>query len=403
MRILLIHNRYRSGAPGGEDVVVDAERESLRQAGHDVFFYSRSNDEVSDNRLSSRVRVARDVFGSSRTRSDLFEVIDRFKPDVAHVHNVFPLITSSAYDACSEARLPVVQTIHNFRLTCAAATHFREGRICEECRVGQSLAALRHGCYQGSRLASAAVAIMRDRVYRSSVEDQAVSRFIVLTQFASQRLVDAGVPKDRIVVRPNFVSVPSFETVQPSSIVPRDARYAVFSGRLSEEKGLMSLLMAWRGLSVLPLLVIGDGPLRPKAENLVASEGLNVRFLGNLPRAVALDTVARATLQVVPSLWFEGMPLVILEAWALGVPVVGSRIGGIAEMLGHDDCGLLFEPGNAEQLRSRVLELLSDSELSSAIRARARSRYSQRHTPEVGLASLLDVYRSAIGSKSLIG
>lgn len=165
----------------------------------------------------------------------------------------------------------------------------------------------------------------------------------------------------------------------------------------------MSLLMAWRGLSVLPLLVIGDGPLRPKAENLVASEGLNVRFLGNLPRAVALDTVARATLQVVPSLWFEGMPLVILEAWALGVPVVGSRIGGIAEMLGHDDCGLLFEPGNAEQLRSRVLELLSDSELSSAIRDRARSRYSQRHTPEVGLASLLDVYRSAIGSKSLIG
>lgn len=403
MRVLLIHNRYRSGAPGGEDVVVDTERRLLSQAGHDVVIYSRSNDELSENRLSGRFQVALDVFGSARTRSDLREVIRRFKPDVAHIHNAFPLITSSAYDACREARLPLVQTVHNFRMTCSAATHFRDGRLCQECDVGRALPAIQYGCYGGSRLATAAIALMRRRVYRAAVGDQAVSRFIALTYFAADRLLAAGVSGDRITVRPNFVEVGDAMLLHRNRSDAAASRYAVFSGRLSEEKGLTVLLRAWKSLKTLQLKVIGDGPLRPVAERLVKEEQLNVEFVGNLPRPAALQLVAGAALQIVPSLWFEGMPLVILEAWALGVPVIGSRIGGIAEMLGEGEYGLVFDPGNPVQLQQRVAQLVSTNDLSAAISARASRRYQDFHTPERGLASLLEVYRSAVSPDSSIG
>jgi glycosyltransferase involved in cell wall biosynthesis len=403
MRVLLIHNRYRSGAPGGEDVVFDAERRLLSQAGHDVVVYSRSNDELSENRWSDRFQAALDVYGSERTRSDLREIIRRFKPDVAHIHNAFPLITSSAYDACREARLPLVQTVHNFRMTCSAATHFRDGRLCQECDVGRALPAIRYGCFGGSRFATAAIVLMRSRVYRAGVGDQAVSRFIALTHFAAERLLAAGVPRDRIIVRPNFVEIGDATSLHLRSAEETASRYAVFSGRLSEEKGLMTVLRAWKNPANLQLKVIGDGPLRAEAERFAKEERLDVEFVGTLPRPAALRLVAGATLQIVPSLWFEGMPLVILEAWALGVPVIGSRLGGIAEMLGEGEFGLVFDPGNPVQLRQKVAELLSTSDLSASIRARASRRYRDFHTPERGLASLLEVYRSAVSPESSIG
>jgi glycosyltransferase involved in cell wall biosynthesis len=398
VKILVIHNRYRSGTPGGEDVVVDAEVALLREAGHAVVEYRRSNDEMHEAKLSDRIRTAIAMQGSRRSYVELSELIGREKPDIAHVHNIFPLISASAYDACADLGLPLVQTVHNYRLTCAVAIHFRDGSVCDQCRPGATFSALVHECYRGSRLATAAVLGMQRQVWRRIFARGLVRRFLALNQFAADRLTQAGIESNRVVIRPNFISIDRFSHSVAHHPQQSHARYAVFVGRLSIEKGLMTLLDAWRTVGQLELVVVGDGPLRERAQAYASEHRLRVRFIGSLPRDQALQLVSRATLQIVPSQWFEGMPLVILEAWALGVPVVAARIGGIAELLGDDERGVGFTPGDSRELSARISQLTSDLQRLEELRRNAFARYLQQHTPKYGLASLLEVYDSVLAS-----
>lgn len=391
MKILLIHNRYSSTAPGGEDVVVDAERRSLEAAGLEVVAYERSLDELGDPSPLDLLTTSWVMQDSARTRYELGALIARERPDLAHVHNVFPLISASAYAACAAARLPVVQTVHNYRLSCAAATHYRAGEVCESCSGARVWPAIQHGCFRRSRLATLPVAFMQHRLHRSQLLQRAVTRFLALSEFARTRLLDLGLAPQRVVVRDNFIELPTLEVARAS--LP----YAVFSGRLSDEKGILTLLEAWQGLTDLPLKILGDGRLREQCERFVTERALPVQFLGNLPRAEALRVVGAAALQIVPSRWFEGMPLVILEAWALGVPVIASRLGGMAEMIGDDERGLGFTPGDAEALQHSVRRLLQSPDLAATLRAAGRARYAERHTPQRGLTALLEQYRQVLG------
>lgn len=392
MRILMVHNRYRAGTPGGEDAVVDAESRLLESAGHEVIRYERSNDEMSEDRWVDAMRTVAGLYHSRRTRRELSALIARHRPEVAHIHNTFPLISSSAHAVCAAARLPIVQTVHNYRYSCAAGTHYRVGpsggAVCESCTPQRRWAAVRHRCYRGSLAGSAAVALMISAQRRSVLERGRVARFIALSEFAAERLKAAGVSCDRIVVRPNFVD----ELPAPYT-GPR--RHAVYSGRLSPEKGLRTLLEAWRNLSDLPLKVIGDGPFREALERQVREEGLNVEFLGMRPRSESLQLVREALLQVVPSEWFEGMPLVVLEAWGLEVPIVVSRIGSLIEMAGGDSRALTFPPGSAAELAAQVRRLQQSNELRAALVAAGRERVAREHSRERALASLLEIYRQA--------
>lgn len=391
MKILLVHNYYRSGTPGGEDVVFEQERALLAAGGHHVITYTRSNDEMREGHPLDSLRVLTGLRRSNRTRRELSEIIERERPDVAHVHNTFPLISPGVFEVFASARLPVVQTIHNYRMVCATANHYRDGKVCDRCSMGKPWAAVRHRCYRNSRLASLALAQSMVRQARARVHERGVDRYIALTEFAAARLRSAGVPAERVVVKPNFIDLSFVLATSPAAGTP----YAVFTGRLIAEKGVVTLLEAWRAIPSLHLKIIGDGPLRSFLQREAETHRLSVDFLGNLPRSQALSIVRGALCQLSPSHWFEGMPMVVLEAWALGVPVIASRIGGLAEMLGADERGLGVSPGNARALAEAVTRLRSDPALAQRLVQCARTALAA-HQPAVNLSRLEEIYRGVI-------
>lgn len=392
MRVLMVHNRYRSGAPGGEDAVFDAESRLLEAAGHEVIRYVRSNDEMHEGNFIDGVRVSAGLFASKETRRDIDRLIEAHRPEVAHFHNLFPLIGLNAYRACDAAGVPIVQTIHNYRYSCAAGTHYRDGTVCESCREGDSLSAVRHRCFRGSLPGSLVVASMVRRYRVDVFQHRRRSHFIVLSGFAARRLEAFGVDHERITVRPNFADdLPALHEGERS--------YAVYSGRLSPEKGVWSLLEAWRDIPNLPLKIIGDGPLRDALQRRADELSIDVEFLGMCGRSEALQIVRAARLQVVPSEWFEGMPLVVLEAWGLEVPVVMSRIGSLIEMAGNEERALLFTPGDPAELAAQVRRLCDSSELRQGLSCAAKEVFLKRHTAQRALETLLDTYRRTIAEQ----
>lgn len=385
MKVLLVHNYYRSGQPGGEDVAFRQECALLESAGAQVVTYTRSNDEVDERDLRAVAAAATGLRWSRRTLRELGEIARRERPDVAHFHNTFPLVSVSGYAACRRHGVPVVQTLHNHRLVCAAGTYYRGGQVCEQCRPGAPWPAVRHRCYRGSVAASAAVAWMLWRNWHSGAYTGLVDRFIVLTRFAAERLAAAGMAPDRIVIKPNFV--------RAGDAAPRgDGGYAVFSGRLWAEKGVNTLLDAWRQLRDVPLKVLGDGPLMCELAARCRAESLPVEFLGMRTREEVLEIVARAQVQVIPSECLEGLPLALVEAYAHGVPVIASRIGSLAQLVVPGTTGLLFEPRDAAGLAKQVRCLRDDAELRNRLRQGARDQYLAEYTPERSLEILLRVY-----------
>ena len=389
MRILLIHNFYRSGTPGGEDAVFRQERALLEQAGVEVITYERSNDEVDEGDVTQVARTALRMGWSRPVYRELGELLRRERPALAHIHNTFPLITPSAYAACKDAGVPVVQTLHNYRLVCSAGTFYRDGHVCEVCTSKSPWAAVRHRCYRDSIPGSAAVAWMLYRNWRGGAFTGLIDRYIVLSQFASGRFAAQGVPADRIVIKPNFVDSP-----EPPS--HGGGGYAVFAAHLSEQKGVRTLLQAWRELRDVPLKIVGDGPMMMELRAMAAAHDLPVEFLGMRPRTEVLEIVGRAELQVVASEWFEGFPLVIVEAFARGTPVIASRIGSLAEIVEDGRTGFHFPPGDAQALAARVRQLWSDAGLRQRLRAGARARFEASYTPEANLQQLLGIYRQLV-------
>lgn len=394
MRILLVHNYYRRGNPGGEDFVFEQERDLLQEAGHSVLCYTRSNDEVSEDRTADRVRVALGMQRSRRTRREMRSLIAEFLPDVAHFHNTFPLISLSAYLVCKELRVPIVQTLHNYRYSCAAATHFRKGGACEACSVLNPLPAAINRCYRSSFLGSSAVALMMLRNDLSGVFRSCVTRFVVMTEFARLRLERFGVDPGQIFIKPNFVQL----NAEPHQSTKS---FCLFAGRLSDEKGLWVLLDAWRKLPDVPLKIVGDGPLAVALQDVCRQEGLTVEFLGMQSRGTVARLMQEARALVFPSLWYECMPLTILEAWAAGAPVIASDLGAMSEMISDGKNGLLFRAGSSDDLVEKVRLITSDSALAESISTVARRLAVARHGRNENLDLLHEVYRQAIADREV--
>ena len=380
MRILFVHNTYRHR--GGEDSVVEAEIELLRAHGHAVETWFRSNDEVGG---MSSLALARQTLWSDRTAHDLAELIRRFRPDVIHAHNTVPLISPSLYWAAERAGVPVVQTLHNFRLMCLNALFLREGKVCEDCMGHLPWRGVARACYRGSRAASAALAGMLTLHRGLGTYRNKVARYIALNGFCRDKFIEGGLPAERVVVKPNFVDFAAPEPGLRSGLL--------FVGRLSAEKGVATLAAAMARLPAVALRVAGDGPEAGLLDGVAG-----IARLGSLAGERVRQEMSRAAALVVPSIWYENFPRTIVEAFACGLPVIASRIGALADIVRDGETGLLFEPGSSRDLADKMAWVLAHPEQMAAMGRNARTQYEAEFSAEVNYRRLMEIYAGVLAA-----
>lgn len=390
MKILLVHNSYRQ--PGGEDVVFQQERELLERAGHQVVAYRRSNWESEAYSGIQRLALAPITIWSTATRQEFARLLLQEKPELVHVHNTFIMASPSIYWACHEAHIPVVTTLHNYRLLCPAATFFRDGHICEECADHSLWRGVLHSCYY-NRPTTAVVALMLAVHRQRHTWTEAVDSFIALTEFARGKFIERGFPGEKISVKPNFVHP------DPGARVD-DGDYALFVGRLSPEKRVSTLLRAWQRLrNRIPLLIIGGGPQREQLEGqAVRSDLSSVRFLGQMSRYQALAAINAARFLVFSSEWYENFPVTIAEAFACSTPVLCSRLGAMQEIVEDGRTGLHFAPGDPDDLAGKADWAWAHPERMRAIGKEARKEYESKYTAEKNYPRLMEIYERAIAA-----
>jgi glycosyltransferase involved in cell wall biosynthesis len=396
VRILLVHNRYRSGAPSGENRVVDQEAEALAAAGHEVARFGRGSDEIEQWPVTKKAALPARTVWSRETHRDLSAVLRASRPDVVHVHNTFPLLSASVLYACRDERVPVVATVHNYRLACANGTFFRDGAVCHDCAQGFPARAVRHGCYRESRLATAPVALamsVHRQAWRSLVSAYI---FISAAQRDLLRAFDPG--PGRAFVRYNLI---------PRRDRPRVARTptVVYAGRLDEPKGVRLLMAGWDdylqrpGQPGLRLAIAGGGPLAGELAAWASSRP-SVELKGTLSGEQCADLISRACAVVLPSVWEETFGLVAVEAMAAGVPPIAAAHGSFTELITPGVDGVLFRPGDPAALALAIADAERNPEQYQAYGDQARKTYEERFDPERSIAELLGIYRFAIANRS---
>lgn len=384
VRVVQFHNRYAGGV-GGEDAVVDAERHVLEEHGHSVIQYYRDNAELADLTFAGKVGALGLSAWSGQVYDNVRELLERTEPHVAHVHNQHFRLTASVFAACRDLGVPVVQTIHNYRYLCSAGTLFRDGSVCHQCLDGSVWNGIRHGCYRGSRLLTAVVTRNVQVAKRHGLWNGLVSRFIVLSEFAKQLFIQGGCDPERISVKPNFV--------RDSGVGKHDGPYALYVGRLSVEKGIPTLLAAMKRLGrSVHLKVAGEGPLAAE----VRQAGPMVDWLGPVDRSRVLQLMKEARFLVFPSEWYEGCPMTLLEAFATGLPVVGTRLGVMKEMIIPECNGLTVPPGDVPALADAIVWAWMNPLKVIEFGKSARKMYERMYTPERGYERLRAVYDAVL-------
>lgn len=384
-RVLQVHTRYRQA--GGEDEAVEAERALLEEAGLDLRQLIFDNAELRESRsLIGDLRLAGSTVWSRSSADRVARAIREHRPDVVHVHNTFAAASPSVFRAATALGVPVIQTLHNYRAVCPAATLFRDGHPCTDCvEAPVPVPALVHACVRGSRLQSAVVAATLAAHRALGTYSQHVSLYVALTEF-QRGLVVHALPKDRVVVLSNFLEPDPGEGAKDRSGV-------LFVGRLSEEKGIAALVTAAE-LAPDIISIAGDGPLGTTVDRAAALGWL--RNLGKLGRPDVLEAMKRSVALVVPSLWYEGFPMVVIEAFATGTPVIASRIGSLAEVVEHGATGLMVDPGDGPGLARQVRWAIDHPAEMAAMGSSARQRWQDLYRGPGHLSGLLVAYRAAM-------
>ncbi len=385
MKILVCHNYYQQR--GGEDCSFEQEAELLESHGHHVVRYTVHNEDV---RGQGRLALAAKSIWSRGVYREVQAMIRRERPDLMHCTNTFPLLSPAIYYAAQRLQVPVVQSLRNYRLSCPNAQFLRDGKVCEDC-LNKLIPwpAIQHGCYRDDRLATLAVSAMlvSHRLWRTW--ERQVTLFYTLSEFARQKLISAGLPEDRLLVKPNF-------TAPDVRVGTGAGGYAVYVGRLSPEKGLPTLLSAWSQLDLnLPLKIVGDGP-DARLVQQAAAQDPRIEWLGSRSIPDMLEIVADAQCLIFPSIWYETFGRTIIEAFSVGTPVIVSRMGAMAELVDEHRNGLLFTPGDPSDLAEKVRELHEITSRNSRLREAARESYEQFYTPDQNYEALLAIYRRAL-------
>ena len=384
MTVLLVHNHYRQS--GGEDEVFAAEAGLLQARGDRVIRFTMHNDEAT---ALAPWTMAGTTIWNGRVYRELRDLCRKERPRVAHFHNTFPLISPAAWYAARAENVPVVQTLHNYRLLCPDALCFRHGHVCREC-VGRVIPwpSVVHACYRGSRAATGAVAAMLTAHRLLGTWTRTPQIYVALTDFARQTFIQGGLPPQRLVVKPNFVHP------DPG---PRDCHgeWALFVGRLSEEKGVRILLGAWEQLQgKVPLKIVGDGPLaRNVAE--AAERRLGVTWLGKQPKSQVYALMKQARMLIVPSVWYESFPMVIVEAYAAGCPVLASNLGSLSSLIDHGRTGLHVRPNDPGDLAAATEWAWTHPGEMAAMGRHARLEFERKYTAERNHEMISEIYRLA--------
>jgi glycosyltransferase involved in cell wall biosynthesis len=397
MRILLVHNRYRSGAPSGENRVVDQESKALAALGHEVIPFGRSSDEIGQWSLAKKASLPARTVWSRETHRELKAALREHRPEVVHVHNTFPLLSDAVLYACRDARVPVVATVHNYRLACSNGSFFRDGAVCHDCNRGLTVRAVVHGCYRDSPAATAPLTLAK-RVHRQAWESL-ISAYVFISESQRDLHAQLGFPSSRVFVRYN--------------LIPRQGRLqaartptVVYAGRLHEAKGARLLMAGWdayigkSGEPGLKLVIAGGGPLEDEMAAW-ASVRPSVEMTGTVSSDRCAELIARARAVVVPSVWEEPFGLVAVEAMAAGVPPIAAGHGSFPELITPGVDGVLFTPGDPDALALALADVERNPGQYETYGDQARKTYEQRFDPQRSVEELLEIYRFAIANPAL--
>ena len=399
MKILYAFNYYREH--GGENQWYSSEPELFQSRGHEVSIYSRDNKELEEFNLFRKAALFWRTSWSEETYDAIRTELRKNRPDIVHVYNTLVLISPSIFYACRDERVPVVQTLYNYRPVCPIGTFLRDHHICEECLHHSLWRNVVHACYRDSRLQSAALSLSLHRHRKMGTWRNCVSAFIVPTPFMKAKLVEGGLPNEKIVVKPNWHSP------DPGGRDGAGENTILYVGRLTPEKGIKVLMETWgeTNAGALPQLrIIGSGPMLREVEAFAAcKDRKSVEFLGRRSHDEVISEMKRAGALIIPSLWYEAFPHTILEASASGAPILASRLGTLPDVIDDGATGLLFEPGNPDDLRDKIDKLFArdDSmELRSKLGTAARHKFLGQYTADHAYELLMHIYSNAINQQT---
>lgn len=391
MKILVVHNKYKS--KGGEDRAVLAQVKSLNSLGHRVLIYEKNNLEIDSYGVSEKAGFFPKTIFSLDTYNEIIKLIREYKPDIAHIHNVFPLISPSIYYALNNEKIPIVQTIHNFRFLCPNGLFYINDGVCDACKFGNTTFALIKKCFRESYLLSALYAFtIGGHRYVGTFE--LIDRFIALTEFSANILVENKITtRNKISVLGNFLPDPLPAIGNNNN----REKYVVYIGRISKEKGVDVLIDAGSKIQDIKILILGIGPeldnLRQYSENL---EIKNIRFLGQLEGERKWDILRRAAAVVIPSLCYENFPLTAIEGMSVGTPVIVSRIGSMPYIVQEGINGMLFEPGNSTELSEKIVELASEPNLRMKLGQFGIDLVKREYSEPIFTKKLINIYEDLI-------
>jgi glycosyltransferase involved in cell wall biosynthesis len=385
MRILMLHNSYQQR--GGEDQSFESEAAMLRSAGHEVETIHLNNDGINEH---AKWSAAVECIWSRQSYRLVSEKLAASAFDVVHVQNFFPRLSPSVYYAAKGHRTPVVQSLRNHRLLCPNGLLFRDGQICESC-ISKTFKypGVVKGCYRGSKAGTIAVATMTALHSCIGTWRNAVDKYIAMTESQRAKFIQAGFAAEKIAVKGNFVS--------PDPGIGRGkGGFALFVGRLSAEKGIDVLLRAWERLGRrVRLKIVGSGPLAEQCAGAAASNP-GIEYLGAKPAGEVYDVMGEAQALIFSSECNETFGRTVVEAFAKGTPVIGSKVGSIAELIDNGRTGLHFTPGDAGSLAQQVEWMLARPEEWERMRGEARAEYESKYTAERNYGQLMEIYREAI-------
>lgn len=393
MKILVCHNIYQR--PGGEDQVFADETALLEAHGHEVVRLTVHNDDVTGR---GKIGLAVDTLWNREMYRRVRATVERERAEVVHFHNTFPLLSPAAYAAARHGGAAVVQTLHNYRLLCPGSLFLRDGKVCEDC-LGRRvpLPAVRHKCYRNDRAASAVTVVMLTTHRALGTYQRSVDLYIALTEFSRNKFIEGGLPGERIVVKPNFVGT---DRGVGDGAGDEQGAFGLYVGRLDEGKGIEVLLSAWSKVPGTPRLkILGDGQLAPLVR-AAAERDPRIEWLGRRPIDEVYRTMGEAAFLVMPSVWYEAMPRTLVEAYSKGTPILGSRLGAMAELIEPGQTGLHFTSGSADDLAGQVSWAFQHPHKMLGMRAIARRTYEQKYTADENYRQLRACYETALERRS---
>tara|TARA_R100001143_G_scaffold63603_3_gene73739 strand:- start:9981 stop:11189 length:1209 start_codon:yes stop_codon:yes gene_type:complete len=391
MRILQVHNRYKT--PGGEWTVLNQEHELLKGE-HEVDQFIIKNSDHLDT-LFDRVKLIFKTHYNHQSKLLIKEQLQKKKYDVMHVHNFFPLLTPSIFEAARELGVPSVMTLHNYRLIHPNGLMYYKGKIDQRSIKGSAYNCIWDGVYRNSKLQTAVVAHMIEYHRKKGTWNHSPSAFIALSKFSKNKFAEGGIPADRIFIKPNFLKDPCIED-DDLEISPEKLNRFLFLGRISHEKGIEDLIRCWMERSIpAELWIAGDGPLKKKLQKKTKGEK-SIKWLGQCEKKDILKLLSNSKALLFPTKWYEGMPLIILEAMSMGCPVISSDIGNPKNMIDHKINGLLFEPGKMAELYKNISWIIRNPKNSKRLGDNARKKYEELYTPEKNYNTLISIYEKAI-------